>query len=86
MGELGRDDLEFATVNGSITIAIGGGVNAHLSASTVNGDIDSDFPVTVQGRFGPRHVDATIGRGGPEIHASTVNGGIRLRRAGGRSM
>lgn len=82
MGTLGRDDLEFATVNGSITLAIGGRVNARVQASTLNGDIDSDFPLTVKGRFGRHHLDGTIGQGGPEIRASTVNGAIRLRQAG----
>jgi DUF4097 and DUF4098 domain-containing protein YvlB len=47
----------------------------------VNGDVRSDFPATTAGHFGPRHVSATVGRGGAKVSASTVNGSIQLQRA-----
>jgi hypothetical protein len=75
-----RDKLEFETVNGSITVTFVGDVNAEVTASTVNGGIDTDFPLEVRGRFGPRRVTGTIGTGGRELALSTVNGQIRLRR------
>lgn len=71
---------EFETVNGGITLTLPAGVSADLTASTVNGAIDSDFPVTVRGRFGPRRVSGTLGEGGTPLRLKTVNGGIRLRR------
>lgn len=83
MGELGRDDLAFRTVNGSVTLTIGGPIDARLRARTVNGEIESDFPLTVEGRISRHRLDATLGRGGPEVRMETVNGGIRLRRHGG---
>lgn len=75
-----EDDLEFNTVNGSITLELPDGVNADVSASTVNGGMETDFPLTVEGRWGPRHLRGTIGRGGPRIELETVNGRIALRR------
>jgi len=74
------DDLEFHTVNGSITLELPEGVNADVSASTVNGGMETDFPLTVQGRWGPRHLRGTIGSGGKSISLETVNGTISLRR------
>ena len=74
------DDLEFHTVNGSITLELPEGVNADVSASTVNGGMETDFPLTVQGRWGPRHLRGTIGSGGKSINLETVNGTIALRR------
>jgi DUF4097 and DUF4098 domain-containing protein YvlB len=74
------DDLEFTTVNGSITLELPDGVNADVSASTVNGGMETDFPLTVQGRWGPRHLRGTIGSGGRRIELETVNGRIALRR------
>ncbi len=81
---MGRGDwrgaLEFHTVNGSVSVTLPPGVGATLSASTVNGSFESDFPVTVQGRFGPKKISGTIGEGGRELEIETVNGSIRLKR------
>ena len=76
----GHEALDFHTVNGSITLELGGLVNADLKAATVNGGIETDFPVTVRraGFMGHR-LRGTIGRGGPQLDLSTVNGSIRLR-------
>jgi hypothetical protein len=74
------EDVEFETVNGSITIEMPDGLNADFRASTVNGSIDSDFPITVTGRVNRRSIRGSIGSGGPELRLSTVNGSIRLRR------
>ena len=81
---MGRADwanqADFRTVNGGITLTFPSGLNAELRAETVNGDIESDWPVTVTGRFGPRRVTGTIGSGGRTLHLATVNGSIRLRK------
>jgi hypothetical protein len=73
-------DTRFETVNGSITLELADGLNANFRASTVSGRIDSDFPITVTGQVSRRSLRGTIGTGGPELRASTVNGSIRLRR------
>ena len=75
-----QEDLSFRTVNGRVRLALPDGVDADLSLRTVNGAIDSDFPVDVRGRWGPRSASGQLGRGGPDIDVSTVNGGIELRR------
>jgi DUF4097 and DUF4098 domain-containing protein YvlB len=77
----GDDDMRFSTVNGSITIMVPSGFDANVRFDTVHGSIGSDFPVTLSGRFGPRHASGTIGRGGRDLHASTVNGSIDLRKS-----
>lgn len=71
--------LELRTTNGGIDLALPASFNARLTASTVHGGVDSDFPVTVQGRIG-RRVDATLGSGGPPISLTTTNGGIEIHR------
>jgi len=78
----GNEDLRFSTVNGSITIALPAAFSANVRFDTVNGGIGSEFPLTISGRIGPRHVSGTIGGGGRELRASTVNGSIDLKRAG----
>ena len=76
----GTDDMRFSTVNGSVTIMVPAGFDANVRFDTVHGSIGSDFPVTLSGRFGPRHASGVIGSGGRELHASTVNGSIDLRK------
>lgn len=73
-------DVNFETVNGSITLDMPAGLNAEFRASTVNGRIDSDFPIMVTGQVSRRSLRGTIGDGGPELRVSTVNGSIRLRQ------
>jgi DUF4097 and DUF4098 domain-containing protein YvlB len=71
--------LELRTTNGGITLGVPASFSAHLVASTVHGGLDTDFPITVQGRVG-RRVETDLGGGGPTVSLETTNGGIRIRR------
>jgi len=79
---VGRADwtgpAEFHTVNGDVTVILPASASTEVTASTVNGDISTDFPLTVQGRFGPRRLSGTIGQGGRSLSLRTVNGGISI--------
>lgn len=81
---LGRSDwtgpLEFSSVNGEVTVTLPADASAEVRASTVNGGIETDFPLTITGRFGPRNMRGTIGDGGPVIEMSSVNGTVSLRK------
>ena len=83
--ELGRanwvDRLRFTTVNGGITVILPGDLSADVEASTVNGAVESDFPITVSGRLAPHAIRGRIGKGGRDLDLTTVNGSIRLRKA-----
>jgi len=76
-----RDEIAFRTVNGRIDLTLPEDANAEVSASTVNGDISTDLPLRVKGRFGPKRMSGTLGDGGGRLSLETVNGGIRLRSA-----
>ena len=82
--EMGRanwtNDLEFSTVNGGITLILPGKLDTDVRASTVNGDIETDWPLTISGRFSNRRIRGTIGAGGRGLNLSTVNGEIRLKK------
>lgn len=83
--ELGRatwtGDIEATTVNGSVTVVMPEPANLTISASTLNGGFESDFPITMSGKVTRNKVRGTIGQGGPELELSSVNGAIALRRA-----
>jgi hypothetical protein len=84
-GDLGRadwsDTLEFSTVNGSVVLTLPGDLSTDVKAQTVNGDISTDFALTITGRWSRRRVEGTIGGGGRMLSIETVNGGITLKRS-----
>jgi hypothetical protein len=81
MGKFELDtDLRFSSVNGTVIAEFSDDINAEVDLSTVNGRFLTDFPVTITGRIDPRRLRATIGKGGPRIRLSTVNGNVELRR------
>lgn len=73
------DGLDLRTTNGGIALAVPANFSARLVASTVHGNVSTDFPVTVQGRIG-RRLEAVLGNGGPTVSLATTNGGIRIRQ------
>ena len=76
----GNQDLDFSSVNGSVIAEFAGDVDADIDLRTVNGRFQTDWPVTISGRIDPRHLRATLGKGGPMIKLSTVNGNVELRK------
>jgi hypothetical protein len=73
--------MEVSTKNGGVSVTMPATYSAHVQAETQNGSVQSDFPVQLQGNIRPKNLDFIIGSGGPLIHASTVNGGVRLKHA-----
>jgi len=71
------------SVNGPITLTIPSDSNAQFKASTVSGNIKTEFGIYVRhARYGPgASADAQIGQGGNRLELDTVNGGIHLQRA-----
>jgi hypothetical protein len=78
---IGAPRLDYSTVNGSVTVYLPATLGADVELSTVNGDLESDFPLTMSGQLDPHRMHGTIGGGGVELRARTVNGSIALRHA-----
>jgi DUF4097 and DUF4098 domain-containing protein YvlB len=73
------EGVDLETTNGGVTVVIPEHYNARLETGTVNGGLNVDFPITVQGMVG-RRLSTTLGSGGPLIRVRTTNGGVTLRR------
>lgn len=73
-------DLDFETVNGSVTVILPDAVNAEVKASSVNGRVKTDFPLDVPRTWHGGKASGTLGSGGPMIRASAVNGSVELLR------
>jgi hypothetical protein len=80
MASVGDRDLSFATVNGSMTVELPARLDADVEMTTVNGGLNADYPLTMSGRISPRHLRATIGRGGTRLKFTTVNGSVTLKK------
>jgi len=75
-------DMQFASGNGSVIVALPGTFNGEIDATTGNGEFRSDFEIRVLGRLNPHHVRGTIGNGGGQlIRMSTGSGRLELRKA-----
>ena len=72
--------LRINDVNGSIHLTLPGNFNSDVKFSSVNGRLHTDFPMTVEGGMGGRHVEGRIGNGGRELVVETVNGSVELRK------
>jgi len=71
--------LDAETTNGPVTLSVPDGYRATLTTGTVNGPMNIDIPVTVQGRF-PRQFTTQLGGGGSPVRAVTTNGPVVVRR------
>ena len=71
--------LDVQTTNGGVRLRIPDGYSAHLETGTVNGAVNIDYPVALQGRIG-RSFSTDIGGGGPTLRVRTSNGGVRISR------
>jgi DUF4097 and DUF4098 domain-containing protein YvlB len=75
-----EEDMRFNSGSGSIRVMLPANYNGRIDAMTGNGNLNSDFEISVVGRLDSHHVRGTIGSGGPLMRLSTGNGTIELRK------
>jgi len=79
---------EFKSNSGRITLGVPADVGATVSLETFNGNVDSDFPVTMgtgTNRIGhDSKFEFRIGNGRAHITLETFSGNIRIQRGTGR--
>lgn len=67
-----------ATHDGDLYVTIPDGTNARVSVATFSGELEADFPVTMEGDVGKRRFSFTLGTGKALIDLSAFDGTIRL--------
>jgi hypothetical protein len=72
--------IQVTTRNGGVNISIPENYSAHFQTETMNGSLQTEFPLNMPGELRSRNHDFTIGAGGPLIHITTTNGGVKLKR------
>jgi hypothetical protein len=75
----GDGPLSFHTVSGDVVAELPRDLNADFSMSTVSGSLNTDFPVTLDGRWSRRSTEGRIGKGGRRLEFASVSGDLTLR-------
>lgn len=81
-GFSGPGDVNVATVHGDAAITLPDNVDAVVDGHTVAGDIMTDYPLVVSGKFASHSIAGTLGNGGRHLKLTTVTGDVELRRLG----
>lgn len=76
-GPLKRSHLE--TVNGSVEVAFDRNSSIRYDLGTVNGRIEGDIELAVEGKHGPKEARGSYNGGAETLKCETVNGSIRLK-------
>jgi DUF4097 and DUF4098 domain-containing protein YvlB len=71
--------LDAETENGPVTLTLPARYAARLETGTVNGPMNIDYPITLQGRISFRRITTDIGGGGPAVRVVTTNGPVTVR-------
>jgi Putative adhesin len=67
--------------DGEIEVALPGDLRATIDASTGNGHISTDIPITVAGSMSKTRVQGTLNGGGQSLTIHTGDGSVRLRQS-----
>lgn len=69
-----------STHDGDLYVSIPDGANARISVDTFSGELDTDFPVELEGDFGKKRMSFTVGSGKALVELSAFDGTISLKQ------
>lgn len=79
-GFAGPGEVNLKTVNGDAFVELPATLDAIVDGHTVAGNISTDFPLSVSGKFASHALTGTLGKGGRKIHLTTVTGDVEVRK------
>jgi hypothetical protein len=83
-GALASDGTyQISVHDGDATLVLPGDSNASVTVSTFDGELTSEFPVTLRRYEGQGVFDFQLGEGSARVDVKVFDGEIRLRRRGG---
>lgn len=80
-----RGSYSVTTHDGDITVQIPEDTDAQVRLARHDGEIMTDFPMTVRRWPSGRRIEFNLGDGGAELQIETFDGDIELRHRGRRS-
>jgi hypothetical protein len=79
------EGLDVKTTNGGLSVSVPENYSAHLETGTVNGGFNVS-PSIAQVKRDTKRLSLNLGAGGSNLRIYTTNGGVSIRRRGGREM
>jgi hypothetical protein len=73
------DSLAYTTTNGSVMLRLPPSAAARLEASSANGQVVNELPLSSSEQQDRHRLVGQIGKGGPRLRLETVNGNIEIR-------
>ncbi|MDX2193615.1 MAG: hypothetical protein NW201_09675 [Gemmatimonadales bacterium] len=73
------DEITVRTVNGRATAWVARDAKVTVRGSTVNGALDTELPLTISGKWGPKRIAGSLNGGGSTLVLETVNGDVEVR-------
>jgi len=77
----GSYPVEVKNMKGDVEVSLPAGSGVTVDARTKNGDIVSDFPLSIMGDES-KTASGIIGKGGPQLSLSTEHADLRIRKGG----
>jgi DUF4097 and DUF4098 domain-containing protein YvlB len=77
----GGKRIALEAVNGELELRMAASAGARVEANTLSGEIDSDFALSHRKEVVGSHASGTFGDGSTKVDLSTVNGGIKIKKA-----
>ena len=73
---------DFKTLSGDVELKLPGRPDAEFRGTTFSGGVDTDWPVSREGKQNRHRLTATWGQGGAQIDVESFSGDVRVRQAG----
>lgn len=73
-----RNDWDLHTGSGGINVRTPSSAAFHVDAESGSGGVTINKPVTMQGTISRRHIEGSVGSGGPMMRLRTGSGGIEV--------
>lgn len=67
------------SISGGVNVVAPRGFAGRVEMSTTSGSVQSDLPITVQGRMNTRHLSGSIGQGNGSLTLRTTSGSVHVR-------
>ena len=71
---------EIESSGGGVTVSVDPSLGFDVDAETGGGTVNSDVPITIEGRQSKSSLKGTIGRGGEALHLRTSAGSINIEK------
>lgn len=67
------------SISGGVSVVAPRGFSGRIEMSTTSGSVQSDLPVTVQGKMSTKHLSGSVGSGSGSLTLRTTSGSVHVR-------